>query len=351
MKPKSEKDFRFNRKNEKMLDEEDGIVTLHHINMTLKNHKPVKHVLNIFVAQNGGYIDHNVSDDLSLLDSLLSSSASTSNVLLPLLNTFKILLRKESNRKTLPAATIKSVLDILKHHDTPSTVRTAGSNVLLNASFERRNVSNICRERGVHILLSILKDKKKTANILEKISILGALQSICFVPEGRDCMRELEAESLFVNMLISASSFSSQQEQQQQQDKFIARVAGVLHNLSADPRSGMEIRKYHGIRPIVNLLRRYTSNPSIIISASGALQNLAREEKSRHEILNTSDLLSNLSQMLFSSNAEFQACAVGVLLSVFNNKKDFSWLKQLLSECVVLGSLQSAIFEEDDNSE
>ena len=313
-------------------------MTITQINNALNHHKSIFNLLKIFVEQNANLqhspnLTNSLRDDLDPLSQVLVSCAG--KIVLPLLETFKILLRKEENRTSLPPLVLKSILSILKDDTSNSRIRTACSNVILNATFERDNVLFLLSHNGVRILLNNLRTSSDTN---EKVSLAGALQSICFVPEGRDGMRELEAESLFVKLLVSSSGL-----------KFISRISGVLHNLSVDSRSSSVIRKKGGIQPLVNLLK-YISNPSIIVSAFGALQNLARsEEISRLEILSSVDLFPYLSQLLFSSNPELQSCAVGVLLSVLKEKKSAASMKQMLSDCVALGSLHSALFDLDDS--
>ena len=317
-------------------------VTIPQINNAINHHRPILNLLKIFVEQNANPQDspnltNSLRDDLDPLSELLRTKRERPLLHL-LLETFKILLRKEENRTSLPPLVLKSILSILKDDSSNSRIRAACSNVLLNATFEKKNVLFLLshKHNGVHILLNNLRTSSDTK---EKVSLAGALQSICFVPEGPDGMRRLEAESLFVKLLVSSSGL-----------KFISRISGVLHNLSVDSRSSSVIRKIGGIQPIVNLLK-YVSDPSIIVSASGALQNLARsEETSRLEILSSVDLFPYLSQLLFSSNPELQSCAVGVLLSVLKEKDAAAAsVKQILSDCVALGSLHSALFDLDDS--
>lgn len=242
-------------------------ITITRINDALIKQKPIYNLLNSFVEQNANPRDSpnlslSLRDDLDPLSRLLLNSSG--KILLPLLQTFKILLRKEQNRTSLPPLVLKSILSILKDDTSNSPIRTACSNVLLNATFERDNVLCLLSHNGVNILLNMLRS---SSDPNEKISLAGALQSICFIPEGRDKMRELKAESLFVKLLVSSSSSSC--------IKFISRISGVLHNLSVDSRSSSLIRESGGIQPIVNLLK-YISHPSIVVSSAGALQNLAR---------------------------------------------------------------------------
>ena len=83
---------------------EDEEVTITQINNALNHHKSIFNLLKIFVEQNA---NPQHSPNLDPLSRVLVSCAG--KIVLPLLETFKILLRKEENRTSLPPLVLKSI--------------------------------------------------------------------------------------------------------------------------------------------------------------------------------------------------------------------------------------------------
>ena len=135
-------------------------VTIPQINNAINHHRPILNLLKIFVEQNANPQDspnltNSLRDDLDPLSELLRTKRERPLLHL-LLETFKILLRKEENRTSLPPLVLKSILSILKDDSSNSRIRAACSNVLLNATFEKKNVLFLLshKHNGVHILLN-----------------------------------------------------------------------------------------------------------------------------------------------------------------------------------------------------
>ena len=100
-----------------------------------------------------------------------------------------------------------------------------------------------------------------------------------------------------------------------QDDQVRARAAGVIHNLSSHPSCVAEIRANAGVSALLTLLREGDSKA--ISAAAGAVQNLAREAASRLEILSFPNSVRLLGTLLFQSDPQCQAFAVGALLNLF----------------------------------
>ncbi len=100
-----------------------------------------------------------------------------------------------------------------------------------------------------------------------------------------------------------------------QDDQVRARAAGVIHNLSSHPSCVAEIRANAGVTALLTLLREGDSK--VISAAAGAVQNLAREAASRLEILSFPNSVRLLGALLFQSDPQCQAFAVGALLNLF----------------------------------
>jgi hypothetical protein len=107
-----------------------------------------------------------------------------------------------------------------------------------------------------------------------------------------------------------------------------ARAAGVIHNLSADLAAISLLREAMCIAPIISLLS--DSDPEIVQSSAGALQNISREEQSRQFMLEQG-VVPKLVNILFGSNVQSQ-----VFKHLYFNGP--SWCN------VICRSVQSALF-------
>jgi hypothetical protein len=85
----------------------------------------------------------------------------TSDEMLLLLRTFKILLRKPANRMTAGPQAAAAITTLLQRVSTSSACLCECANVLLNACFEAVNVSYICSSGGMQALLRLLQPNSR----------------------------------------------------------------------------------------------------------------------------------------------------------------------------------------------
>jgi hypothetical protein len=100
----------------------------------------------------------------------------------------KILLRKESNRRGLGRLGMQLLAGALERQALNRTAAAAElGNVVINACYDGEvNVRSFIECNGLPSLLQLLRTRDK--DLLQ--SILGALQGICFVPFGRQHVRQ-----------------------------------------------------------------------------------------------------------------------------------------------------------------
>jgi hypothetical protein len=103
-----------------------------------------------------------------------------------------------------------------------------------------------------------------------------------------------------------------------------ARAAGVVHNLSSDAICVEEIREHDGIQALFALLK--DTDSKVTSAAAGAVQNLAREPASRRQILALPGSVRLLASLLFRSDAQCQAFAVGALLNLLSPNLEVRWV-------------------------
>lgn len=268
------------------------------------------------------------------------------------LQVFKILLRREENRQTIEKDAIMAIVSATKRA-TSSVSAREGANCVLNMCYDIFNVGQLIEISGVHVLLNLLKSGPFAGNDSVDASLAGALQSVCYQKRGRARMRDLGAVEVFVSMLpgvrrtTTANTRTKKKKTDRQDYKTLSRVVGVLHNMSADPLCADQIRDCGGIVPLTDLLR-HPSN-AVKMSASGAIQNLARDEDSRGKILAIEFVVPTLVQYLFmGDDVSLQASATSALLALIDadETKSAASLKRLISSCVTLGCVESALFDE-----
>lgn len=160
-----------------------------------------------------------------------------SNRLLPLLTQLKVLSRKQSNRKAVGESCIASLLRHLNSVSCTPRIKAEGANVVLNICYEKENVDTVLRCGAAATLVKhchffttcslsniqwlqvgsaacgnafmtvLLMQVGCLGSLDEELqaNAAGALQSICFQPEGRRMVRELGAIPPLVDLLSSPS--------------------------------------------------------------------------------------------------------------------------------------------------
>lgn len=207
-------------------------------------------------------------------------------------------------------------------------------NVTVNCCYDGANVTQFLEEGGVAPLIILLRSRDTAV----QASILGALQGVCYVSWGRHAIMSDPSTIMIIGRFLLAD------------DEFVrTRAIGVIHNLSADISAIPIIRDSMCISPIISLLSDPLSE--VVQAAAGALQNISREDSSRIFMLDQG-AVPKLLNILFGSNTQSQICAVGALLNLLGPQlgdRETAALCQLLSDGIVLGSMQSAIFGDEDN--
>ena len=237
-------------------------------------------------------------DDYSFLMDLLDDKRvlHDCDLALALLRMLKVLSRKLSNRNNMELEDIETVAKYLRSTES-SSVSAEAASILLNACYEKENVSLAIKANAVVDLSWLLdSDSEDVA-----ANATGALQSLSYQEEGRVHIRELDIlEHIFP--LLSHSS-----------TKVRTRAVGVIHNMSSDLPSIAVIRTGGAIQELVTLL----SDPQVHIcsSAAGAIQNLSREQLSKEMIMEVGGV-PPLTDLLFGSDVQTQVCAAGALLNI-----------------------------------
>lgn len=249
-----------------------------------------------------------------------------------LAKTLKILLRKSSNRQSLGRMGISLLVNALEKQVVSRTPAAAElGNVVINSCYNGdANVRSFVECNGLTPLLQLLR----TQDIDLVQSVLGALQGICFVPYGRQFVRE-DFEALQIMCLHLESTDCDVR----------ARAVGCIHNLSADAISLSLLRDAGCIRAVSALLR--DSSPDLCRAAAGIIQNMSREPLSREAFANEG-AVPGLSDLLISSDVDCQAASVGALLNMLSPTlppDQLPQLKKALTDGVVMGVINSSLFE------
>lgn len=208
-------------------------------------------------------------------------------------------------------------------------------NIVLNSCYDTLNAQIFIDEGGMQPLLFLLRNKD--SKVL--ISVLSAIQGICYIPGGRQVLRQ-ENESLqrIIQQLVSIDA------------KVRSRSTGIIHNLSVDMVSIVIIREMDCIPLLVNLLRDCILETCQ--AAAGTLQNMSREFSSKELILNSS-AIQHLTDLLVSSDVQCQVAAVGALLNLLHDTVDGDGkqrLRQVMTDAVVLGAMRNVLFDPASDS-
>lgn len=168
---------------------------------------------------------------------------------------------------------------------------------------------------------------------------LGALQSITYNSLGRIKVRELEGVVLVCNLIRISISNNNHD--------ITIRSISTLHNISSDPIS-LPIIRESGVIPIIIKLLRYP-HEMVAGSAAGCLQNLARDEISKNEILSNERIMYYLGDLVFSNDVLCQTCSIGALMNLVAPENDsgarqrfMDFLSDSLSISIIFHSLFSS---------
>eukprot|EP01041_Mallomonas_annulata_P004668 gene4668-9258_t len=248
----------------------------------------------------------------------------------------KILLRKPINRTLMGKHGVLCIVKaLMRQTEHRSIAATEIGNVVLNTCYNGDNVQLFIDEGGFPHLLKLLLSRDTSL----QASVLGAIQGICFVPIGRQAIRQdSESIRIMVHFLDSEDSLVR------------ARASGTIHNISADSTSILILREAGCIPSLVRLLR--DQSVEVCQAVTGTLQNLSREVASR-EIILECDALPPLSDLLLGNDVQCQVAAVGALFNLLSSTQQDGQLslRKLLTECVVMGALQSCLFDTSETPE
>ena len=311
-------------------------------------------------------------DDLTPLLDLVGSVVADHGLLSSALTCLKILSRKEKNRRSIELGGLKKLAACADFVSNVPSLAAECANVVLNFCYERRNVLPFVSCHGVGVLSRYLD----SVDDLVQANAAGALQSISFHEEGR---RELRREEGLVSKIVGLLRSET--------PRVRARSAGALHNLSSDPGTIHAIRVEGGIAELVRLLK--DGDGAVAASAAGTLQNVSREVASRsmircaspcHEFhllfreplpqpakknqltcacpspcffLRESDAVKHLADLLCCDHVQCQVCAAGALMNVLGpeisthpHSKPRKAFSKLISQCLTLGIIYSAVLDE-----
>ena len=267
-----------------------------------------------------------------------AQNESMAQLQLYLLQTFKILLRKQSNRMELGHRGVRalgSLVSCAKRNE----IACEGANALLNMCYEPSNVGILVDEIGVGFLVDFLSSN----DVALQASSAGAIQSICYQYIGRAAARDHDVIEKLAKLLHSENLGVQ------------TRSVSALHNISSDPISIRSIREAGCLPLLVDLLR--SASPEACTSAAGTIQNVSREPLSRRILLD-SKAAEPLSDLLFGSDVQGQACAAGALLNILGpdvNQEGGQEVassarasfRRLLADSVAIGAIWQSIFESE----
>jgi hypothetical protein len=113
--------------------------------------------------------------------------------------TLRILLRKASNRGSLGKFGIKCIVrSVIKQTQKLTAAAAEVGNVVLNACYNGANVASYVEEGGVPPLLLLLRSR----DLAVQASVLGALQSVCYVSYGRHSIAHDQPVRIYAYMYV-----------------------------------------------------------------------------------------------------------------------------------------------------
>ena len=294
----------------------------------------------------------------SVLATLSNTDFDQSDTIMPLelnlVKVLKIILKNEDNRKSLGKAGVDSIMKLLQMKlKTKKTVVIAElCSVVLHACYDKGNVSHVANcslvgqngaINGTMLLLNCIYHR----DVAIVASAMGALQALCYVPQGRMTLRHnFEVLNKLVTLLVHKDA------------TIRARSLGTIHNLSVDAVSINPLINTGCISIIVHLLETISQPTSInagdenvgeiISTALGTLQNLTRDQEARALALDAG-AMHIVSKMLMSSYVSCQIAALGAFMNLAptesQSEEDQKAMKELLTEVIALGAIQSCLFE------
>lgn len=274
------------------------------------------------------------SDELRPILALVGDSTAKFSVEIELVmaKVLKILLRKKSNRDALQKSGVVSLIRCLNRLSLMKRIEPAAEmcNVILNACYDGANVQYFIESEGIKPLSSFIK----SINTQLQSCAVGAIQGLCYVPIGRQSVRnDPNITAILVSLLTK-------------EDLVVrTRAIGAIHNLSVDIVSINPLRETGCIPTLVTLLR--DSSLEICAASAGTLQNLARDPTTRDELM-ANGAVDYLSDLLFSSDVPCQIAAIGTMLNVIGPivpEEEKGALNQALTDGLVLGALRSCLFD------
>ena len=134
--------------------------------------------------------DGNIADELRPILATISDPAASIPVEVDIIiaSILKILLRKPCNRLSLGKYGMSSIIRSMLRLQTGKNITASAEmcNVVLNTCYDGANVQLLVELNGIVPILKYLKSKE-TAVLC---SSLGALQGLCYVPLGRQTIRQ-----------------------------------------------------------------------------------------------------------------------------------------------------------------
>jgi hypothetical protein len=124
--------------------------------------------------------------------------------------------------------------------------------------------------------------------------------------------------------------------------QLFARLLGFLHNVSSE---AMVVRAIRESGAINEILEAMDAKPitSLTVDAAGLVQNLAREDESRKQLLD-GGVVDKLLNLTLSSDLQAQVRAVGAILNLLGPScDDTDSLKQALARLIALSALGRAL--------
>lgn len=155
--------------------------------------------IEIYEAKDSSYGDKSKADELRPLLAIISDSSITVPIQIDIIlaRILKVLLRKSVNRIALGKYGISAMIKSIQRIQNGQNMVAAAEmcNVVLNACYDGINVQLLIEQDGISPMIRLLKSNDHM--ILS--SVLGVLQGLCYVPFGRQTIRQdAKVDSLFI---------------------------------------------------------------------------------------------------------------------------------------------------------
>lgn len=246
------------------------------------------------------------------------------------LQLIKVLLHNALNRKW-DAQCMDMVLKALQLYIAQKQwlLVTDTCSVLLNACHETTNTNMLIASGGLASLLHCLTCSTIAREPKFVATVLGCLQAVCYVPNGRQLLRHSKAISVLVGVLEHA-------------DRTVRhRAIGTLHNLSVDIASISPIIQANGLA-----IMQHLDNTE----ALGVLQNLIRDPIVKAQVCGLGGVGIVL-RLLSHADMDCQVAALSVLICLLDNdamsNTERRSLHQTLADVIALGAIYACLVVED----